>query len=925
MGLMPRSQTSTLSTSTPFARSLAQAAPHAAVCQGRSPKPGHHAAIKVTYPPGCGLDQVHYPKSTTYQDASCQYNTLSLSHLMSSSEGEKGRQANVVKASKRPRACDVCRRKRARCDGQYKPDMQCSGCTSQGLDCSYTEQTGRTVPSKKYIANLEHRVEELDKMLRRLCPDEKMYDAWINSLSDEPFESTPPTPPIMQFPPLSIFRPGPIESITHTIRQSHTYEFRAPLEEDDDMEHTFPTTIDTNRFYGKSSGEGLVRKALSMRNDCIGSKGPILSKRREEFWTIRPWERAPEVRDARPSYVFPEPDLAGDLIELYFEHVNLYQPLLHRPTFERLVRNGLHYGNEGFADVYLLVCAIGARFSSDARVLSDDASLQRSAGWKWFHQVETGKTSLLTVPSLYDIQAYCLTISFIQASSIPQSIWMLIGIAIRMVQEVGVHRRKATLPTVEDELWKRAFWVLIYMDRVVCLGFGRPITIQEEDFDQDLPIDCDDEYWEHPDQEQRFKQPPNKPSLISGFIHQLKMIKILAICSKVLYPLNKVVKHLGLVGHQWKLKIVAELDSSLNRWLESMPEHLLWDPGNSNDKFFQQSASLYAICYFTQIFIHRPFIPLPGKSPPLGFPSLAICTTAARACIRVAEVLFQRGVVISPLVQFTAFTSAIMLLFGVWDGKSTPRARSAALEQSPDMENVRKTLQILKAAEEQWPHAGKLVDILASLSSVEHRPGGKVEQGAFYSLISCGSEGTAASTSHSIGVGREPPVDLVPPINDTAMWFDEDPSVALAQSLLSGPSASDENFWADWSVDDLVDERRPSVPDLFSFGTPAPSTSPSAPPSVDPATMQGLSTWPSEVHLTDNPAVMLMMGTGQGDQPNAEAHGGLSGADTPEHYLTGSNDSALNGDDIMNMWLHAPIGTELDDWQTYLTSFQKGE
>ncbi|KAJ3514272.1 hypothetical protein NLJ89_g2466 [Agrocybe chaxingu] len=720
----------------------------------------------------------------------------------------------------------------------------------------------------------------------------------------------------MQFPPLSIFRPGPIESITHTIRRIHSESSSPPgvhQEEDDDMKHAFPAGIDTKRFYGQSSGEGLIRKALSMRNHY--------------------WERKPEISDARPSYVFPEPDLAKELVDLYFEHINLYQPLLHRPSFERAVRNGLHYGNDGFAGIYLLVCAIGARFSSDVRVRLDDTDSRHSAGWKWFHQVETGKTSLLKVPSLYDIQAYCLTINFIQASSLPQSVWMLVGIAIRMIQDVGVHRRKTTPPTVEDELWKRAFWVLIYMDRIICLGFGRPVTIQEEDFDQDFPIDCDDEYWEHPDEEQRFKQPPYKPSLISGFIHQLKLTKILATCSKALYPLNKVVRHLGLVGHQWKLKIVAELDSSLNKWMESMPDHLLWDPDKPDERFFRQSASLYAICHFAQIFIHRPFIPLPGKTHQLGFASLAICTTAARACIRVAEAQFQRGLMISPLVQFTAFTSAIMLLFGIWDGKNTPRARSAAMEHSPDMDHVRKSLQILQAVEDQWPHSGKLVDILASLSSVEPRSAGQIKQDVIHPLISCDSV-SSASTSHSTGVGHEPPGDPTPPINEPAMWPDEeDPSVVLAQSLLSGPAGDDDFWnhpWAEWSADGLVDEWRPSLPDLFSFGTPAPSTSPSASRfTVDSATAQRLdasaaaSTWPSEVHLTDNPAVMLMMDTEQGNQHTREAQGGSSGADTPHHYLTGSSDRAPSGDDIMNMWLHAPVGSEWDDWQAYLTSSQQ--
>jgi hypothetical protein len=47
-------------------------------------------------------------------------------------------------------------------------------------------------------------------------------------------------------------------------------------------------------------------------------------------------------------------------------------------------------------------------------------------------------------------------------------------------------------------------------------------------FDVDLPIDCDDEYWEHPDPEKRWKQPPGKPSLVAAFLCTLKLNQVLA-------------------------------------------------------------------------------------------------------------------------------------------------------------------------------------------------------------------------------------------------------------------------------------------------------------------------------------------------------------------------------------------------------------
>lgn len=55
-----------------------------------------------------------------------------------------------------------------------------------------------------------------------------------------------------------------------------------------------------------------------------------------------------------------------------------------------------------------------------------------------------------------------------------------------------------------------------------------------------------------------------------------------------------------------------------------------------------QSAMLYSGYYALQINVHRPFIPSPRKPSRLSFPSLAICTNAARSCLHVLDVHAQR-------------------------------------------------------------------------------------------------------------------------------------------------------------------------------------------------------------------------------------------------------------------------------------------
>jgi hypothetical protein len=87
---------------------------------------------------------------------------------------------------------------------------------------------------------------------------------------------------------------------------------------------------------------------------------------------------------------------------------------------------------------------------------------------------------------------------FTPSSSTPQSCWSIVATGIRLAVEMGAHRRKMYSgdPNLNDELWKRTFWVLVIFDRTFSATLGQPCTIQDEDFDLDLPVALDDSYWE---------------------------------------------------------------------------------------------------------------------------------------------------------------------------------------------------------------------------------------------------------------------------------------------------------------------------------------------------------------------------------------------------------------------------------------------
>ncbi|KAI0671307.1 fungal-specific transcription factor domain-containing protein [Trametes maxima] len=659
---------------------------------------------------------------------------------MSSPEEDYNDGDSVQNAKKRriQRACDMCRRKKS--DGAQMPNNRCSNCVSYRLDCTYVEAAKKRGPPKGYVESLETRLEKMEKLLNKLCPNADFTkelgghfdrDAWIAERNGEPSNvgktgyaipttqssssiASPPAPPS-----------GQMDSDDLDSSDDEVIAQRNIVQKLQKMSVN-PSQM---RYHGKSSSLLFIQTAMELKHEYAGIHLPasvepedqsVLLRRHLQYWSLHPWLTATMHGEIPPHKDFPAPELLHKLVDLYFANMNAYMPLLHRPTFEQGIKDGLHLHDEGFGSTVLLVCANGARFTDDPQVLLEGYDTTQSSGWKWFQQVQMVRKSLLAPPRLYDLQIYALTASFLQGTSAPQACWTIIGIGIRMAQDVGAHRKKvySSTPTMEEELWRRAFWTLVAMDRHASFALGRPCAIQDEDFDLDLPTECDDEYWTHPDPAQAFKQPPGKPSAVTFFNCYIRLHQILAFALRTIYSINKSKALLGFVGQQWEQHIVAELDSALNKWIDSVPDHLRWDPNRENLLFLNQSANLYAHYYQLQIAVHRPFIPSPRKPSPLSFPSLAICTNAARSCIHVLDVQYKRAGETTYFNQMSLFTAGIVLLLNIWGGKRSGLSTDPAKE----MADVHKCMKMLKMLEAHWHTAGRLWDILYELASVGDLP-----------------------------------------------------------------------------------------------------------------------------------------------------------------------------------------------------------
>ncbi|KAK0441743.1 fungal-specific transcription factor domain-containing protein [Desarmillaria tabescens] len=592
---------------------------------------------------------------------------------------DDGTQAIPSKKRRLAGACDRCRRKKS--DSATAPGNRCSNCVAFEANCSHTDlikkrgpkpihaqepfpiasYTERQDSDTSHVQTLERRVKMLETMLKELNPDAILPEGGV----------------VREISPDYM----PIYSQSSTSRQPSESSEVAEPEEDfshpDLLENMKNLSLHHGnhfgqRYFGPSSSFSLLTSALSIKKKFTGSDNMIQLR---DHFNLQPWERA--TADAEtPHYVYPDNDLIQSLVAIFFETINPIIPILHRPTFQKHVEEGLHLRDYNFGAALLLVLAVASRYSDDPRVLASPSS-RLSSGWRFFEQVRIFKNAIYTPASLYELQFAALGAIYAIGTSIPQFSWTMIGIGLRSAIEIGLHRRKPEghKLTVDDELKKRSFWALVVFDRLTSLYIGRPTLVQEEDFDLEPPIECDDEYWEiAPDGQVHFNQPTDKPSIISYFNASIKLSEIMSFAVRTLYSIKKGRDVLGLTGEGWEQRLVADIDSSMNAWADSIPDHLRWDPKRENGIFLYQSAALYSIYYMAQILIHRPFL---HTDSPLSIPSLAICTSAARSCTRILEVHMTRMKTVTPHIIMGTFTSGAVFAMNIWSSRQAGHAPNA--------------------------------------------------------------------------------------------------------------------------------------------------------------------------------------------------------------------------------------------------------
>ncbi|KZV75184.1 hypothetical protein PENSPDRAFT_647463 [Peniophora sp. CONT] len=656
---------------------------------------------------------------------------------MSSSEAEsaggKRRPAKKQRVPKEGVSCDRCRKRKIQCNGRLGGE-KCRYCSQNGWACEYLQAKRKYQVG--YVKALEDKIHRLYGVLKRLHPTEDFTNEVGKPFTEENWPQEAYSKVTDLIPDSTLDEPSAFVSaapnLTLTIKLD---EMDIKIEEDSDAEDEHLSKLSAltdgfhhmslSAYHGRHSNVDLVRSALSITYKITGAQISLddLSRfGRPVFWQHKPWDCA---LPKRLSLEFPPPDLLQTLAVLYFEHQNIYMPVLHRPTFMRLLSMGLHNSDLSFGFLVLAVCANGARYSDDTRILSPGAD-SLSAGWIWFNQVWDQFPINNGSSRLYDLQCICLSTLYLMGCAATQTSWVWCGHGVRLAQDVGAHKKQVygDVPTAEDEQYKRAFWILIFLDKHLGMCMARPNAAKEQDQDLDLPNTCDDEFWDNDDPSLAFKQPEGCPSRIDLLVCYMKLYQTVAPTMCLIFAGSKSRAMVGITDG-WERPAVAYLDSRLTMWSESVPAHLRWNPDEENDVYLLQSAHLWTRFYELQINLHRPFIPSHSNNTKeavseIAFPSLSICLSASRTIVRIIECVQRRFPgQLFPFLDDPTFSAGMMLFLGIW---GSSRFGMAPSRHEEDLQGIHTCERFLETLESRIHTAGRQRDVMIALLSLVEEP-----------------------------------------------------------------------------------------------------------------------------------------------------------------------------------------------------------
>ncbi|KAJ5340505.1 transcriptional regulator family: Fungal Specific TF [Penicillium brevicompactum] len=588
-----------------------------------------------------------------------------------------GDETNDAKRRRIARACDMCRKKKIKCDGKMP---KCSHCINYKTECIFTQVEKKRNPPKgaKYIEGLENRLGRMESLLRLsglLSEDDggktdlgtlekRLADRTnaLNAANAASAANAPNTAKSANKFMAQAAQQAPSSHQTTPRMDSHSspqtaatspesHKSETEVEALSDMMCSLVTNnCGETRYIGSSSGFSIFSpKGIQWVNEKTGDTSfqDMISSAYvdDNKWMYWKPEIFSDIFARRVFKPLPPKEEALSLFKDFFENFNCMFPLFHEATFMHLVERQYSrdpYEGSGWWASINVVLAISHRL----RVMSNLVPHEEDKKAWLYLKNAMGVLTELTMRNtdLLSVQALLGMSLFLQGTPNPQPAFFLVAAAIRLSHSIGLHKRGSGfgLNPVEVEQRKRVFWIAYLCDKDICLRSGRPPVQDDDDMNVELPSeDPPDNVGNVPLSDGRSK--------FNLFRSLCEFAAIESHVYKRLYSAKASKQSDGEL-----LNTIGELDKELEDWKDSIPVD-----------FRPDRLSNYAI----QGLNARPL-------NPRVFLSAVLCVTAARASINLIKYIPQGDFACVWLILYYPVSALVTLFANILQNPNDARARS---------------------------------------------------------------------------------------------------------------------------------------------------------------------------------------------------------------------------------------------------------
>ncbi|KAF5711727.1 Nit-4-like protein [Fusarium globosum] len=193
--------------------------------------------------------------------------------------------------------------------------------------------------------------------------------------------------------------------------------------------------------------------------------------------------RGIEAAEKMPDFITPSDEMRDHLLEIFWRWQNCWQYIVPRELFVR----DLYVEKSGrycTPSLMAAILAMSSRYSPrlELRTDPDDAN---TAGEAFAAQAKTMLHYECEAPTTSTVQATALLGLYWATIDNEGLGFLYIGMATRMAMNLGLHcdcspyASKGLVSADDVEARNVTFWGVYFLDKLYCLGMGRPASIQE--------------------------------------------------------------------------------------------------------------------------------------------------------------------------------------------------------------------------------------------------------------------------------------------------------------------------------------------------------------------------------------------------------------------------------------------------------------